>query len=42
MPAGTVVVYTPRDPEELSVCYFLFAEAYHFACNLSIGPALTI
>ena len=42
MPAGTVVVYTPRDPEELSVCYFLFAEAYHFACNLSIGSALTI
>jgi hypothetical protein len=30
MPAGTVVVYTPRDLEELAVCSFLFSESYHF------------
>jgi hypothetical protein len=29
MPAGTVVVYTPRDLEELAVCSFLFSESYH-------------
>jgi len=37
MPAGTVVVYTPNDREELSVCYSLFFAAYHFACKLSSG-----
>jgi hypothetical protein len=29
MPAGTVVVYTPRDLEELAVCSVLFSESYH-------------
>jgi hypothetical protein len=33
MPAGTVVVYTPRDEQELEVCYFLFSESYHSACS---------
>ena len=33
MPAGAVVVYTPKDREELAVCYSLFAEAYQFACK---------
>ena len=33
MPAGAVLVYTPKDREELAVCYSLFAEAYHFACK---------
>jgi hypothetical protein len=33
MPAGAVLVYIPKDREELSVCYSLFAEAYHFACK---------
>jgi hypothetical protein len=31
MPAGAVVVYAPRDEQELKVCYFLFSESYHFA-----------
>jgi hypothetical protein len=30
MPAGTVVVYTPRDEAELEVCSFLFEESYRF------------
>jgi hypothetical protein len=33
MPAGAVVVYSPKDREELAVCYSLFFEAYHFACR---------
>jgi hypothetical protein len=33
MPAGAVVVYTPKSSEELAVCYSLFAAAYHFACK---------
>ena len=33
MPAGTVIVYTPRDREELEVCRSLFRESYHFACQ---------
>jgi hypothetical protein len=28
MPAGTVVVYTPKDDEELEVCSVLFSESY--------------
>jgi len=28
MPAGVVVLYTPRDEEERAVCYSLFAESY--------------
>ena len=31
MPAGAVVLYTPKDGEELSVCYSLFFAAYDFA-----------
>jgi hypothetical protein len=33
MPAGAVLVYTPKNREELAVCYSLFAEAYLFACK---------
>jgi hypothetical protein len=33
MPAGTVIVYTPRDREELEVCYSLFFESYYFGCQ---------
>jgi hypothetical protein len=33
MPAGTVVVYTPKNREELAVCYSFFAEAYRYACK---------
>ena len=29
MPAGTVIVYTPKDIEELAVCFVLFSESYH-------------
>ena len=28
MPAGTVVVYTPKDVEELAICTVLFSESY--------------
>jgi hypothetical protein len=35
MPAGAVLVYTPKDPEELAVCYSLFAAAYRFAGKFS-------
>ena len=37
MPAGAVVVYTPRDEQELGVCYLLFSESYRFACSLVHG-----
>ena len=33
MPAGTLIVYTPRNREELEICYSLFFESYYFACN---------
>jgi hypothetical protein len=33
MPAGTLIVYTPRNREELEVCYSLFFESYYFACK---------
>jgi hypothetical protein len=33
IPAGSLVVYTPRDKEELSVCYSLLFASYHHACN---------
>ena len=33
LPAGTVVVYTPKDRRELSVCYSLFRSAYVSACK---------
>jgi hypothetical protein len=29
MPAGRVVVYTPKDVEELAICTVLFSESYH-------------
>jgi hypothetical protein len=34
IPAGVVVLYTPRDEGEGAVCYALFAESYYFACKL--------
>lgn len=34
MPAGAVVLYTPRDEWELEVCHFLFSESYRRACSL--------
>jgi hypothetical protein len=37
MPAGAVLVYTPKNREELAVCYSLFAEAYYFACKFAKG-----
>lgn len=33
VPAGTVIVYTPRNRAELEVCYSLFVESYFFACK---------
>jgi hypothetical protein len=33
LPAGTVMVYTPTNKEELEVCYSLFFESYYFACK---------
>jgi hypothetical protein len=33
MPPGTAIVYTPRNREELEVCYSLFFESYCFACK---------
>jgi hypothetical protein len=39
MPAGVVVVYTPKDRDELSVCYALFHAAYHSALALNSRPA---
>jgi hypothetical protein len=37
VPAGTVIVYTPKNREELAVCYSLFSESYHFACKFVRG-----
>jgi hypothetical protein len=37
MPPGVLVVYTPRDQHELSICYSLFLAAYTAASNLSNG-----
>jgi hypothetical protein len=31
MPAGTVLLYTPRDESELEVCHFHFSRAYEHA-----------
>jgi hypothetical protein len=31
MPAGAVVVYAPRDEQELGVCGLLFSQSYRFA-----------
>ena len=33
MPAGTVLLYTPRDESELEVCHFHFSRAYEYACE---------
>lgn len=33
MPPGAVLVYTPKNREDLAVCYALFSESYHFACG---------
>jgi len=33
MPAGAVVVYTPRDELELGVCQLFFSQSYRFACG---------
>ena len=33
VPPGTVIVYTPRNREELEVYYSLFFESYCFACK---------
>ena len=35
MPPGALVVYTPRDQHELSICYTLFLAAYTAASELS-------
>jgi hypothetical protein len=35
MPPGALVVYTPRDQNELSICYSLFVAAYTAASELS-------
>lgn len=37
MPAGTVVVYTPRDATELEVCTFFFEQSYRLACRAVNG-----
>ena len=37
MPAGAVVVYTPRDEQELAVCDLLFSLSYRFACGAIYG-----
>ena len=37
MPAGAVVLYTPRDPQELGICDFLFSQSYRFACGFLRG-----
>lgn len=34
MPVGTVLLYTPRNPKELSVSYVLFAVAYDSALSI--------
>jgi hypothetical protein len=34
VPAGTVIVYTPRNRAELEVCYSLFFESYYFASKI--------
>jgi hypothetical protein len=38
MPAGAVVVYTPKDREQLSVCYALFYAAYQSALVVNSRP----
>ena len=38
MPAGAVVVYTPKDREQLSICYALFYAAYQSALAMNGCP----
>jgi hypothetical protein len=33
MPPGAVLVYTPKNREDLAVCCALFSESYRFACG---------
>jgi hypothetical protein len=33
MPAGTVLLYTPKSRDELTVCHSLLFQAYQFACK---------
>jgi hypothetical protein len=35
MPAGAVVVYTPKDSEQLEVCSLLVSKSYHCACKFA-------
>jgi hypothetical protein len=37
MPAGAVVVYTPRDEGELGVCYFLFLSVVPFCLRFPVA-----
>jgi hypothetical protein len=39
MPPGAVLVYTPRNREDLTVCCSLFSESYHFACGSVVHAA---
>ena len=41
MPPGAVVVYTPKNREDLAVCYALCSESYHFACSSASISAQT-
>jgi hypothetical protein len=40
VPAGTVIVYTPRNREELEVCYSLFFESYYSASKFAREEAV--
>jgi hypothetical protein len=31
MPPGAVLVYTPKNQDDLAICYALFSESYYFA-----------
>jgi hypothetical protein len=41
VPAGTVIVYTPRNRVELQVCYSLFFESYHHASKVCSRSLIT-
>jgi hypothetical protein len=38
MPPGAVLVYTPKNRDDLAVCHALFSEAHHFACGSAVRP----
>jgi hypothetical protein len=42
MPAGAVVVYAPRDEQELGVCDLLFSQSYRFACGFPSRGRLSL